>query len=72
MYGDDILANTKKLKSKANDNMFSGNGNITGAGIGVVAGVAIAYNQKANIFLGGLIGGILGAVITNYFVSKND
>lgn len=73
MYGDDILAKTNNLKKSTKDQYsFINTGNLTGTGIGVIVGVAIAYNQKVNLFLGGVIGGIIGGVATNYFVNRSN
>jgi len=72
MYGKDFLDNMKSTSSKSVNSVISektkgmGMGMLIGGGIGL----AVAYQRKSPLLVGILIGGLLGGVVSSFFIKK--
>lgn len=72
-YGQEMLDKLKSNKNKdANEIILEQTkGTLKGSGIGLLVGLYIGYSKQYNMFLSGVVGALVGGLVSKVFISKN-
>jgi dihydroxyacetone kinase len=72
-YGQDMLDKLASNKNKsANDIILEQTkGTLRGSGIGLLVGLYLGYSRQYNMFLSGVVGALVGGLVSRVFISKD-